>query len=148
MARVSVKAVLIGVGVDFGLSVVFGIATVFIWDFFRASRGRPMSGDVQDLMADTGFLVLSLVVGFATLAVGGFVAGKIAARDQVLNGAVVGATALAIGFLMSGGGYPRWFAVTARVLDVPVAVLGAVLARRTKGNADAERPAVERSSAS
>jgi hypothetical protein len=132
VARVSVKAVLAGVVVDFVLSMLLGILVVFVWGL-AASRGKPVAAGAQ-VPTDTRLLLIFLVIGLSALVLGAFVAARIAGRDHVLHGAVVGAISLAIGFLVGGSGNPSWFRILAVVLGIPMAILGAVLARRTKGS--------------
>ena len=84
MARVSVKAVLAGVVVDFVLSMVLGILVVFVWGF-AASRGNPVVAGAQ-VATDTRLLLIFLVIGLSALILGAFVAARVAGRDQVLHG--------------------------------------------------------------
>ena len=81
VARVSVKAVLAGVVVEFVLSIVLGILVVFVWGL-AASRGKPVAADAQ-VATDTGLLLIFLVIGLSALVLG-FVAARIAGRDHVI----------------------------------------------------------------
>jgi hypothetical protein len=72
-----------------------------------------------------------LVIGLS-LVLAAFVAGKIAGRDYVLHGALVRLVSLAIRLLI--GGSAPWFSIVIVSLDIPLAILGALVARRTKGN--------------
>jgi uncharacterized membrane protein YwzB len=132
MARVSMKAVLAGVVVDFVLSMVLGILVVFVWGL-AATGGKPLAANAQ-VATDTRLLLIFLAIGLSALVLGAFVAGRIAGRDYVLHGALVGAISLAIGFMVGGSGNPSWFRIAVVVLNIPMAILGALLARRTKDN--------------
>ena len=134
MIRVSVKALFIGAVVDLALSMVLGILAVLAWGRIPASRGKPLTATAQASGPDTGLLLIFLIIGLSSLALGGFVAGKIAGRDHVLHGALLGAVSLAIGMLIGGSGNPAWFTMTVVVLNIPTAIFGALLARRKNGN--------------
>jgi hypothetical protein len=125
MARVSWKAVFVGVLVDFALSTGLAIVAIYVWGYVRASSGRP----VAPAETATSLLVVTLVIGLFTLALGGFVAGRIAKRGYLLHGLLVGAGSLAIGLVLSSGGDPRWFTVTGTALDIPAAAVGALFAK-------------------
>jgi hypothetical protein len=79
-------------------------------------------------------LPIFLVIGLSALVLGAFVAGKIVGRDYVLHGALVGLVSLVIGLLIGGSANPPWVTIIVVTLDIPMAILGALLARRTKGN--------------
>lgn len=116
--RVSVKAVAVGV-IVVGSSVVVGLGIVFVWAFVRARLGRPLSA--AEVRANPSFLVFSYVLVFLSLLLGGFLAGRIAKHDFLLNGALVGVVSVVVGILTPGP--------TGSWLDIPMAALGAVLAR-------------------
>ena len=139
MTRVSVKAVFIGAVVDIVLSMVLGILAVLVWGFVATSHCMPLTASARELGTNTSLLLIFLVIGLSTLVLGGFVAGKIAGRDHVLHGSLVGAISLAIGLLIGGSGNPAWFTMTVVALDIPTAIFGALLARRKKGNLVADR---------
>jgi len=137
MTKISVKAVLLGIVVDLGLSfalgALFGIGRAIV----TSQRGGALALKVTETRADPIVLAASLVFGFAALILGGYVAGRIAGRDHLLHGSLVGAACIAVSLAMGNQGVPIWFTATAIALDVPMAAFGAVLAKRS-GRADGQ----------
>src|SRR5512134_1338007 len=106
MARLSVKAVLIGVLADLVLSLALGVLVLFVWGRILVSRGKTELEIAKELPADPMFLLIALVIGLTSLAAGGFVAGRIAGSNHLLHGALVGGIALAISLLIGSGSHP------------------------------------------
>jgi hypothetical protein len=137
MARFSIKAIVIGVLANLALSLTLGVVVLFIWGRILVSRGKTQLEIAKDLPADPRFLVIALVIGLLSLAVGGFVAGRIAGANHLWHGAFVGGIALAISLLIGGGSHPAWFKTSSLFLEIPAAALGALLARKRVGDSSA-----------
>jgi hypothetical protein len=77
-----------------------------------------------------GAIVMVLVAWGAGSLVGGFTAGAVAGRAQVVHGLIVGGIQMAFGILtMIMIPHPVWFMIAAVVVVIPPAWLGAVVAR-------------------
>jgi hypothetical protein len=140
MTRVSAKAVFIGAVVDIVLSMCLGGLVVLVWSFVATSSGEPLTTSAPELGTNTSLLLIFLVIGLSALLLGGFVAGKIAKRDHVLHGFLVGTISLAAGLLIGGSANPAWFTTTVVALNIPTAIFGALLAKSKTANPVAGRP--------
>jgi hypothetical protein len=129
MARLKVKAVLLGVLTDLGASVVLGVAAGMIGGAILVAKGTPPSAIAKGLASDQTFLLLGFVMGLLAEVAGGFVAGRVARADYGMHGVAVGIVGVAGSWLLSSSAYPLWFHVGSYVLVVPAAVVGALLAR-------------------
>lgn len=127
MSQVSLKAVVIGVVVDFVWSTILAAGAALVWGFVSALNGTALP---KDLAADPRVLALTMAIGLFTMGLGGFVAGLIAGRAHVLHGALVGAICLALGLLINSHNLPHWYMASGWVFGVPATIGGSVLARR------------------
>jgi hypothetical protein len=132
---VSFKAIILGIlaagVVDFVVGLIFG----FIYGFILASRGGVISQ--TSLAKDQLFQGTCFGIGlFATL-VGGWVIGKIAPREEALNGLLAGMIATAfIGFAVvaarSNLPVASWTIFPSVLAQCPLMVLGGLIARASK----------------
>jgi len=129
VAKVSLGAILAGVIVDFVLSALVMVVVVLLWGFVVAEQGKSPATNPAAFAGDTRVLLISLAVGFGTLILGGFVAGRIARHDHLLHGVLVGTISLAVGLVLGSAGSPAWFRAIVIALDIPMAALGGLLAR-------------------
>jgi hypothetical protein len=101
MKRLSIKGVLFGGIVDVASSLVFGIvfailAIIFFHVFGRVPRKAVMGSPL--------FEAMSLLIGFAGSALGGFVSARLAGHDELLNGALASFLCVALGIYLWAGG--------------------------------------------
>jgi len=83
-----------------------------------------------DALPLSGFLLVLLAHEGGTFA-GGFVAGWIAKRWQIVLGGIIGGLFLVAGFInLQSIPLPTWFAIVDLVLYVPCGIAGAMLAQR------------------
>jgi hypothetical protein len=121
MNRLSAKAVIVGglVGV-----LCSGFFDVVLVSLFMARHGVLHSVDrhahaaaASAMQASTPTQAASLLIGFGTSAVGGFVAARLAGHDELLNGACSSFLGLLIGVLtIASGRESRSWTVQAIIL--------------------------------
>lgn len=133
--RVQIRAVAAGVAADWLGTSIF---VAFVWIILGFS-GAVDEADAQVLVDTTGFLLFGTVVGLLFTAAGGWVAGFMAAGEEVKHAAVTGTVSLILGILMmvtSTGeahpGTPLWYQVISFIVPIPAAVAGGLLARRMR----------------
>jgi hypothetical protein len=123
-----IKAILIGLVVDIGGSVVGGTILAVAWGILLGAGGA--SGEEIDRFfreSDT-FLWASLCTGLAFTTFGAYVTARIANRAEYRFALMLGLCSLASSELMlrvlSSGGYPEWARLVGTLLVLPVAFLG------------------------
>lgn len=97
----------------------------------------PLDQVALDRLNDApDFLFLSLAVGLACTALGGFVTAHLARGSELRNATVMGVASAgsALVLALTGqGGPPVWYLALGTALTVPAAALGALLRQRTRG---------------
>lgn len=127
---IRIKAIVLGVLADIGVSLVVGIAygigltvCLFIKGIRPEEIGAHLSGSV--------ILIPSLLIGFGATLLGGFVAGRVAKQSEILHGAIVGALGIPLCFI-DVGGFPLWFTIVSCVGLAPAGMAGGYLARKKR----------------
>ncbi|MFQ5946918.1 MAG: hypothetical protein ACE5NC_11855 [Anaerolineae bacterium] len=130
---ISFKAILIGALADVGGSIVTGIVAAAILGISLARQGVPES-DIEARLIQTlqnpAVLVGILVVGLGFDFLGGFIAGRIAKRGEVMHAGMAGVLALLLALLLFGSDTPMWFNAVAFLLIVPTSMLGGQAAKQ------------------
>jgi hypothetical protein len=138
----SVLAIFLGVLTDTGGSIVVGFFLSFALSFFLLSQGVPFE-DLRAAFQSPIFWVPGAILGLGVTALGGFVAGRVAKRSEVIHGAITGCLSGLIGLVMHlWQSTPLSYAIPSLLLVPPTAMLGAWLsisARRRDGS-DTEVP--------
>jgi hypothetical protein len=123
-----VKAILVGLAVDIGGSIVGGTVLAIAWGILLGAGGA--SGDEIDRFfrsSDT-FQWVSLCTGLGFTGLGAYVAARIANRAEYRFALMLGLCSLAFSELMvrmlAGGDYPEWTRLIGTLLVLPVAFLG------------------------
>ncbi|BAM89729.1 hypothetical protein S58_37360 [Bradyrhizobium oligotrophicum S58] len=107
MKRVSLKCVVVGSVVDI-LSTNLAIfpVTILVFIFSGPAAAELAASDPRALMASNLFKALSFTFGTLSSVLGGYVSGRLAKHDHILNGAL--SSILCMGFgvyaLLSGRG--------------------------------------------
>jgi hypothetical protein len=130
---ISPKAVLFGFLADIGSSLVGSCIIGGVIGVILVARGASPD-EVNAQSQEPIVLVLSLALGLACTVLGGYVAGRVAGRSEVLHGGLVGALGAVLGLAFVGL-YPLWFNVAALVSVIPFAMLGGSLAAVRRGSA-------------
>jgi len=123
-----VKAILVGLAVDIGGSVVGGTILAVAWGILLGAGGA--SGEEIDrfFRESPTFQWVSLCVGLAFTGLGAYVAARIANRAEYRFALMLGLCSLAFSELMlrllAGGDYPEWARLMGNLLILPAAFLG------------------------
>jgi hypothetical protein len=122
----------LGLAADLGGSVLASVAVGVVIAIALASRGiRVDATDADAQMALAGIPGLVISIVFAIL--GGFVAGRVAKRSEVLHGGIVGALDILIGLPFCGS-YPSWYNVAYIIGEFSFALLGGYIAESGQRN--------------
>lgn len=124
---ISIKAIVLGFLTDAGGSIVVGIAYGIVLAVCMIIKGTPPEKIGAQLTGPMLFIP-SLFIGFGFTLLGGFVAGRVAKRSEVLHGAIVGALGIPWCFL-DVGAFPLWFTIVSCVGLAPTGMAGGYLAK-------------------
>jgi len=124
----SVKAILLGLGVDIGGTVVAGTVLAIAWGIMLASGGANGEEINRYFRESSTFMWVNLCVGLGFTGLGAYVAARIANRAEYRFALMLGLCSLATGELMlrllASGEYPEWARLVSNLLILPVAFLG------------------------
>jgi uncharacterized membrane protein len=129
--RISIKAIILGVLIDYGGTFVLVLVSIVIFDFFTA--GQTFTGNhffAHMRRITLPLHIVSLVGGLAFTFLGALVAARIAKRLEVLHGAVVGCIAMLPGLLSLSSNYAL-FNILSFVCTLSVAMFGGYIASKT-----------------
>ncbi|MCX6908624.1 MAG: hypothetical protein NTY01_11345 [Verrucomicrobia bacterium] len=127
---IRIKAIVLGVLADIGVSLVVGITYgigLTVCMFIKGIRPEEIGTHLSGPM----ILIPSLLIGFGATLLGGFVAGRVAKHSEILHGAIVGALGIPLCFL-DFGSFPLWFTVVSCVGLAPAGMMGGYLARQKR----------------
>jgi NhaP-type Na+/H+ or K+/H+ antiporter len=79
-------------------------------------------------MRSTNGLLLGLILGLGCTVFGGYIAGWLAKRSEVLHGAIVAAAGMAVAFAFQED-LPTWYDIAGYAAMLPAGMLGGRLAR-------------------
>lgn len=134
MHGVSIWGIAAGTAIGFVLDAMLGIAGMAVLGAPRAGPGithEQLQASVRAFTQTTPFLIYGLVLGTLTTVIGGYIAGRIGKGAPYLNAALLGATGIVIGLLLSSN-QPLWFSLIAYALAIPAALLGGKIAARNQ----------------
>ena len=86
--------------------------------------------EVMTRMKSTSGLLLGLILGLGCTVLGGFFAGKIAGRAEVLHGVLVAIAGMIMALIFRETGTPLWFDVAGLVGMLPAGIAGGRLAQK------------------
>jgi hypothetical protein len=125
-ADIKFKAVVVGAIVDNAGTMLFMLLLA------AALMSKGLSEDeVMNRMKSTSGLLLGLIVGLSCTVMGGYFAGRIAGRAEVLHGALVAAVGMVVALIFREGGVPVWFDIAGFVCMLPAGMTGGYLARKS-----------------
>jgi len=124
--RIEIKAVALGVLTDTGGSLVIGAILAVVSVVVLAMNGTPENG-IEAYLHGPTVLILGMVIGFAFTVLGGFVAGRVSQKLEVLHGGIVGLIGIIFGVLFWTT-LPFWYNVVSLVGVVPLGMLGGRIA--------------------
>jgi hypothetical protein len=122
---IKLTAVIVGIIVD-------NAGTLLVMTFLAAALvSSGLSEDeVMTRLKSTNGLLLGVIIGLSFTALGGFFAGRMAGRAEVLHGALVAAAGIVLAQVFREGGIPLWFDIVG-ILGMPAAgIAGGYLAQK------------------
>ena len=124
-SNIKIKAVIIGAIAD-------NAGTLLLMTILAAALvSRGLSEDeVMSRMKSTNGLLLGLILGLSCTVLGGFFAGKIAGKAEVLHGVLVAIAGMAMALIFRESGTPLWFDIAGLVGMLPAGMFGGHLAQK------------------
>jgi len=125
LSEIKFKAVIVGVVVDNAgtLLLMTALASALVSTGFSED-------EVMGRMKSTSGLLLGLIVGLSCTVLGGFFAGRLARRAEVLHGALVAVAGMIIAWIFRESGTPLWFDIAGFAAMLPAGVAGGHLAQK------------------
>jgi hypothetical protein len=122
------KAILFGLFIDIGGSIVGGTILAVAWGILLGAGGASGEEMNRFFRESDAFQWASLGTGLAFTALGAYVAARIANRAEYRYALMLGLCSLAFSELMlrmfAGGDYPEWVRLVGNLLVLPAAFLG------------------------
>lgn len=128
--RINIKAVVLGVLMDEGGSLLIGALMGVITGIVLAAKGAQQN-EIQTLLHGPYFLIPGLIIGVGFTVLGGFVAGRVSKNNEVMHGGVVGFITIFFGLLFWTV-VPRWYFIISLIGNVPFGMLGGRLAEANR----------------
>jgi hypothetical protein len=122
---IKLKAVIVGAIVD-------NVGTLFIMLLLMTalvSQGLSQEEVVARLKSPSG-LLLNLIIGLGCTFLGGYVAGRIARRSEVLHGSLVAGAGMVLALLLRESGLPPWYDIIGFAGMLPAGMIGSLMARQ------------------
>lgn len=127
--RISVKALVLGIVTDLVGSLIAGVIVGVVAAIaLHGGAHKEIAARLRELP----FLISSLILGFGFTALGGFVAGRVAKRSEMLHGGIVGGVQLLIGILIASPSFPAWYLIVSLAGVIPAGMLGGKIAHATR----------------
>lgn len=131
MHAISPKAVLLALLAVLGIDILSGMVMLGI---FAPNLSAEMTDEelrrvLSDLMRNRKYILLSLILGTASTALGGYLAARLARTVPYFNALAFGILGVLIGLLTSGE-LPTWYRIVAILITIPAALTGAHFAKQ------------------
>ena len=139
MPRLKVKALLLGLVAHFGSLLLLGTVFLLI-DLIRLQPQHiPPREIAQHIIADRSVFTVSLFLRLVCLGTGAFVTARIARTAEFTHATILWLLVVLLGLLPrlnpNAPLPPGWFLHILYVVELPVALLGALIARRMRDTA-------------
>jgi hypothetical protein len=127
LSDINFKAAIVGVVVDNAgtLLLMTVLASALV------STGLS-TDEVMRRMKSTNGLLLGLILGLGCTVLGGYYAGRVAGRAEVLHGALVAVVGTVIALIFREEGAPLWFDIAGFSGMLPAGMGGGYLAQRRR----------------
>ena len=128
MSKIKFKAIIAGAIVD-------NVGTLFLMLFLMTallSQGLSQEDVVARMKTVSGEL-LSLLIGLGCTVLGGYVAGRMAGKAEVLHGALVAGAGMLMALFLREGGVPTWYDIIGFGGMLPAGMLGGHSAGQRRG---------------
>jgi hypothetical protein len=133
LSDIKLKAVIVGAVAD-------NVGTMAVMLFLMtalASQGLSQEEVVSRMRSPSGML-LNLIIGLGCTFLGGYVAGRIALRSEVLHGALVAGAGMVLALLWRESGLPPWYDIIGFAGMLPAGMLGGHTARQRQRSGNGE----------
>jgi hypothetical protein len=123
LSDIRFRAVIIGAVAD-------NAGTLFLMNLLAAALvSTGLSEDeVMSRMQSASGLLLGLIIGLGCTVLGGYVAGRMAGKDERMHGALVAMIGMVIALIFREGGVPAWFDIAGFAAMLPAGIAGGHLA--------------------
>jgi hypothetical protein len=131
LPEIKIKAVIVGAIVD-------NVGTLAIMLFLMtalASQGLSQEEVVVQMKTLSG-LLLTLIIGLGCTGLGGYVAGRMALRSEVLHGALVAGVGVIMALIFRESGLPNWFDIIGFAGMLPAGMGGGYIAQLRRKSGD------------
>jgi hypothetical protein len=126
---IKLKAVIVGAIVD-------NVGTMVVMLFLMtalASQGISQDEVIARMKSQSG-LLLNLILGLGCTFLGGYVAGRMARRSEVLHGALVAGIGMVLALIWRESGLPPWYDIIGFAGMLPAGMFGGHMAKlKAKG---------------
>ena len=127
MPDIKLKAVIVGAIVD-------NVGTMVVMLFLMtalASQGISQDEVIARMKSQSG-LLLNLILGLGCTFLGGYVAGRMARRSEVLHGALVAGIGMVLALIWRESGLPPWYDIIGFAGMLPAGMGGGLYARQRR----------------
>lgn len=127
-----VKAVLLGLAIDVGGSVLLGVVLAMAYAFSLAAKGlseNEIKQAMETLSNDSWMSIVGLLAGSGLSVLAGYVCARVSGRQDYKLGFVLGALSATSGMLLSFGAYSFMTGAALSGLTVLAVLLGTRLGR-------------------
>lgn len=122
--KINIKAVLLGILVDIAGTLTLGLLIIgLLLSIYFVSQGIPFDEMETYMQNDVPSIFLTIAVGLYFTFLGGFVAGRVAKSDEILNSSIVGIIGVLF-ILLFWNESSFWQNIIGLIFTIPVAVLG------------------------
>ncbi len=127
LSDISFKAIIAGALVD-NLGTMFSVS-LLILGLSSAGLSEP---EVTERLKTLSGLLLTLIVGLGWTMMGGYTAGRVAKRSEILHAALAAVISIAVGLIFREAGRPDWSEIAGLVCMLPVGMAGGLLAQKRR----------------
>jgi hypothetical protein len=131
--RSPILAVLAGVAVDIGGSVVSSVVIGIVYYATLASRGgspEEIGAALSEMGSSSGYFVVAVATGLGFSVLGGYVCARVARRKERRLAAIAGLLSVATGLSIGGASLGLWGNAGMALLSFASVMLGGELGRR------------------
>lgn len=129
--KINIKSVFLGFLVDIVGSLLVGFIIGIIAAILYVAKGNRIDGFEQFYYSNLPIMIISLIVGLLFVILGGFIAGKVAKQDEILNACSVGMVGILFGLFFCWS-LPLWYNIASFLLIMPCAYLGGLIAKNIR----------------
>ncbi|MDH4161160.1 MAG: hypothetical protein OEW15_00515 [Nitrospirota bacterium] len=125
LSDIKFKAVILGAVVDnMGTLVIMSVLAALL------VKTGLSEDEVMARLRSTNGLLLGLILGMGCTLGGSYLAGRMAARAEVLHGALVAVIGTVLSMVFHESGTPLWFDIAGFTFILPAGMAGGYLARK------------------